>query len=420
MFPMRAAPFGAVCVFLVASVAASPSPPPVKAAVEALWRDNPQVQAAEANLRAAHERASGAAQPFYNPSLQLEGENADVDRRTAGASLALDVTGKRKARIAESDADVRARTAELALARRDITLDWLKGWTGVALAHDQAALGRRRVELMQAFDALAAQRLKTGDISSPERDLAALALGEALVQQASLDTQEADARAALAITGTANAPNAANAANAQIVTTDLPPAATTIIPLSADERPDLLLARAAQDRADAAVTVADRARRPDPTISVTGGQVRSGPRTDRVIGVSVSMPLPVRDSGRYSVSAARAEADAAYASTRAAALRTDAQLVRAQATYTALRTASETFGKGRAGAFDERARLLEKLWQASEITTSDYLLQLKQSLDTAVSGIALQNQAWQAWFDYLAAAGRLPAWIDGTDKDTSP
>jgi outer membrane protein, heavy metal efflux system len=309
---------------------------------------------------------------------------------------------------------VRARTAELALARRDIALDWLKGWTGIALARDQAALGRRRVELMQAFDALAAQRLKTGDISSPERDLAALALGEALVQQASLDTQEADARAALAITGTASA------ANAPIATTGLPPAATTITPLAADERPDLLLARAAQDRADAAVTVADRARRPDPTISLTGGQVRSGPRTDRVIGVSVSMPLPVRDSGRYSVSAARAEADAAYASKRAAALRTDAQLVRAQATYTALRTASETFGKGRAGAFDERARLLEKLWQASEITTSDYLLQLKQSLDTAVSGIALQNQAWQAWFDYLAAAGRLPAWIDGTDKDTSP
>jgi cobalt-zinc-cadmium efflux system outer membrane protein len=414
MFPMRAAPLGAVCVFLVASVAASPSPPPLKAAVEALWRDNPQVQAADASLRAARERANAAAQPFYNPALQLEGENADVDRRTAGASLALDVTGKRKARIAESHADVRAREAENDLARRDVALDWLKGWTGLTLAREQVALGRRRLELMRTFDALAAQRLKAGDISSPERDLAALALGEAQAQQATLETQEADAQAALAVTGTTHG------GDVPAFISTLPPVAASVTPAPATERPELVLARAEQERADAAVTVADRARRPDPTISLTGGQVRSGPRTDRVIGVSVSMPIPLLDSGRYGVSAARAEADAMYASARGATLRSEAQLARAQATYTALRTASESFRQGRASAFDERARLLVKLWQAGEITTSDYLLQLKQSLDTAVSGVALQSQAWQAWFDYLAAAGRLPAWIDGTYQDTSP
>jgi cobalt-zinc-cadmium efflux system outer membrane protein len=414
MFPMRAAPLGAVCVFLVASVAASPSPPPLKAAVEALWRDNPQVQAADASLRAARERANAAAQPFYNPALQLEGENADVDRRTAGASLALDVTGKRKARIAESHADVRAREAENDLARRDVALDWLKGWTGLTLAREQVALGRRRLELMRTFDALAGQRLKAGDISSPERDLAALALGEAQAQQAVLETQEADAQAALAVTGTTHG------GDVPVFISTLPPVAASVTPAPATERPELVLARAEQERADAAVTVADRARRPDPTLSLTGGQVRSGPRTDRVIGVSVSMPLPILDAGRYGVSAARAEADATYASARGAMLHAQAQLARAQTTYTALRTASESFRQGRASAFDERARLLVKLWQAGEITTSDYLLQLKQSLDTAVSGIALQSQAWQAWFDYLAAAGRLPAWIDGTYQDTSP
>jgi cobalt-zinc-cadmium efflux system outer membrane protein len=382
--------------------------------VEALWRDNPQVQAADASLRAARERANAAAQPFYNPALQLEGENADVDRRTAGASLALDVTGKRKARIAESHADVRAREAENDLARRDVALDWLKGWTGLTLAREQVALGRRRLELMRTFDALAAQRLKAGDISSPERDLAALALGEAQAQQATLETQEADAQAALAVTGTTHG------GDVPAFISTLPPVAASVTPAPATERPELVLARAEQERADAAVTVADRARRPDPTISLTGGQVRSGPRTDRVIGVSVSMPIPLLDSGRYGVSAARAEADAMYASARGATLRSEAQLARAQATYTALRTASESFRQGRASAFDERARLLVKLWQAGEITTSDYLLQLKQSLDTAVSGVALQSQAWQAWFDYLAAAGRLPAWIDGTYQDTSP
>ena len=46
----------------------------------------------------------------------------------------------------------------------------------------------------QYVDELAAQRLRVGDISSPERDLAGLALGEAQIQQASLAGPESLAR----------------------------------------------------------------------------------------------------------------------------------------------------------------------------------------------------------------------------------
>ena len=71
----------------------------------------------------------------------------------------------------------------------------------------------------------------------------------------------------------------------------------------------------------------------------------------------------------------------------------------------------------RAAAFEDRTALLEKLWRAGEIGTSDYLVQLKQSLDTALSGLELESQAWQAWFDYLNVAGRLTDWIDGRTQD---
>ena len=64
--------------------------------------------------------------------------------------------------------------------------------------------------------------------------------------------------------------------------------------------------------------------------------------------------------------------------------------------------------------------MLEKLWRAGEISTSDYLVQLKQNLDTALSALALESQAWQAWLDYLAAAGRLTDWLDGRTQEVSP
>ena len=424
MFVLRAAPKGVMCVLLAVSTLASPAmaqttslptpPPALQAAIRDLWGKNPQVQAADANLRAAQERAKAAGRPIYNPSLQLDGENADVDRRTAGASLTLDVFGKRKARVTESDAEVRARQAAYTLERRDVAADWLKAWSGVALTREQSALGRRRLELMRRFDSLAEQRFKVGDISSTERDLAGLALGEAQIQQSTLDAQELAAMAALAALG--SEPEG----SFPVLPKTLPPTAGSVSPVPTAERPELLQAQAEQDRADAAVTVADRNRRPDPTLSLTGGRVRSGPRTDRVIGVSVSIPIPVLNSGRYDVSAARADADAAFASRRGTELRSDALLKQAQSTYAAMRGASESFRQGRAGAFDERAALLDKLWQAGEISTSDYLVQLKQSLDTALSGIALESQTWQAWFDYLAASGRLTEWVDGTTKDSSP
>jgi cobalt-zinc-cadmium efflux system outer membrane protein len=343
--------------------------------------------------------------------VAFEAENADVNRRTAGVSLSLDLSGKRKARTEQGLADLTASQASYDLLRRDVAARWLKAWSAATLAEQQRELGQRRVALMQRFDTLAAQRLDIGDISSPERDLAGLALGEAQIQLATLQANEASARAVLlALLGeTPTQPVALGQS--------LPPASTTVTPLPLDRRPELLQARAVQTSAEAGVQVAQRARRPDPTLSLIGGQVRAGPMNDRVIGISVSIPLPILNTGRAEIDAARAQADAAIAGVRARQWAARAQLQESQARYDALRDAAHAFGQGRAAAFTDRVVLLEKLWRAGEIGTSDYLVQLKQSIDTALSALELQSQVWQAWFDYLSTAGRLVDWVDGRTEE---
>lgn len=62
---------------------------------------------------------------------------------------------------------------------------------------------------------------------------------------------------------------------------------------------------------------------------------------------------------------------------------------------------------GCAFAFEDRAALLRTLWHAGKISTLKHLVQLKQSLDTALSGLQLESLAWQAWFNYLTVAGGL-------------
>jgi cobalt-zinc-cadmium efflux system outer membrane protein len=423
MSVFRAALLGAACVLYAGATrsasfqetAAAVAAPSLRQAIQSVWESSPEVAAARAELEAARARARAAAQPLYNPTLSLDAENADVDRRTAGLSLALDLSGKRRARAAQGSAELQASQAGYDLLRRDVASRWLKAWSTLALAAKQRELGEHRLTLMRRFDELAAQRLKVGDISSPERDLAGLALGEAQIQQASLIGNEAAARAALVAIG-ADAANAAGSwPNA------LPPSSGDVAPLPPDDYPELVQARARLDGAEAGVQVARRARIPDPTVSLTGGQVRNGPVNDRVVGLSVSIPLPVLNTGRADVDAARAEADAAAIGIQARQRATQARLLETKARYDALHDAARAFQASRAAAFDERTALLEKLWRAGEIGTSDYLVQLKQSLDTALSGLDLQSQAWQAWFDYLSAAGRLTDWVDGErNKDASP
>jgi len=401
---LRTAPWGAVCLCFAAACFASPAPPALRAAVHQLWANNPEVEAARAALDAARARTRAAEQPVYNPSLALEGENADVDRRTVGLSLPLDLSGKRRARTIESEAAVRAAEAQLQLQRREVAARWLKAWSSATSATRQRTFGQRRVATMQRFDVLAAQRLAVGDIATSERDLAALGLAAAQMQEATLAGQEASALGVLAALG--------GAVDLPEPTEAPPPAAATFVPLAVEERTELLRARAAQERAQAAVAVAERQRRPDPTLSLTGGSVRSGTRRDRVVGVAISVPLPVLNSGRAEVAAAMADADAAVAAQRAARMEAEATLEQARVTYEALRQASQAFRDSRAQAFDARTVTLDRLWQASELDTSDYLVQLNQSFDTAQAGLVLQAQLWQAWFDYLAAAGRLDDWIE--------
>ncbi len=416
MFRWFAMLFGIACLFVCAAAAAVPSllPPSLAAALRAIWDESPEVAQARAEVDAARFRARAAARPLYNPALSLDAENADVDRRTAGIGLTLDLSGKRRARGEFGDAGLRVAEAGYATVRRDVALRWLKAWSAVSLAERQLALGESRLASMTRFDDLAEKRLKVGDISRPERDLAGLALGEAWAQQAGLIADAASARASLAVIGERAA------MNLPPLPAGLPPSAASVVPRDIRDLPEWVQAQAEVRRAEAGVDIARRDRRPDPTVSLTGGTVRNGSRQDAVVGVSVSMPLPMRNNGRAETDAAHADVAAASAgvATRELALR--ARLRESQARYMALHDAATSFRAGRASAFAERAALLEKLWRSGEIATSDYLVQLKQSLDTALSGLALENQAWQAWFDYLSAAGRLVDTTGDAAEETSP
>jgi len=385
------------------------APPALVQAIHDVWRNHPTVQAADARLAASRSRALAAARPLYNPELEIAASNADVNTRSVGVAQQIDWSGKRRARADAADAETRAVEAERDGVRLQVALDWLRGAAALQAATDRVSLGAQRQTLLDGFAALAQKRFDAGDIPSFERDLAELAAQEVRAQQAELLADEAKARQALIRAGGASAPiPTLPVAPPELV--DAPAASTSVETL-----PDVRKALAESEAAQARVTVAERERRADPTVALTSGRVTDGPFNDRLVGVTVRIPLFVRNGYRAEGIAARADADAADATWRDARLRATAQREQAATSYRALRDAWLSWQGRHAARAGDRAALLQKLWEAGELGSADYLVQLKQSLDTELAAAGVRARVWQAWADWLAASGGLDPWLGLAD-----
>ncbi|MGH8076527.1 MAG: TolC family protein, partial [Lysobacter sp.] len=97
-------------------------------------------------------------------------------------------------------------------------------------------------------------------------------------------------------------------------------------------------------------------------------------------------------------------------------LELEGELRRAVDSYRAAQSAWSRWQASRGTDVERRANLLERLWREGELSTADYLLQLKQTLDTQLVGAELEARLWRFYADYLAATGQLERWagLEGT------
>lgn len=387
------------------------APATLRDALQAAWQQHPSYRATQAQLAAAHARLDAAGQPLYNPEFELVADDEGPDRTaTAGLNLTLDINGKRRVRRDAAAARVDQSIAEAKLRRRDFARQWFASWAELQTAQKRVETGERRLALVKRFAGLADKQFAAGDISGLERDLALLARDEAQAEQSQLVGDRADAEARFRVVG--GAPE--RAASMMLPTDALP---SSIAPATGIEQlPDWQAVQMAAVAAEREVTVARRNRVPDPTVGVRGGRIDYGGLRDNVFGVSVSIPLLIRNSYRAEVVAAQADADVATAEAERIRIELDADQRRATESYSASQAAWSQWQASRGTDIQRRTDLLERLWREGELSTADYLQQLKQTLDTALAGAELEARVWRTYTDYLAATGQLERWagLEGT------
>lgn len=396
----------------------------LKAFIHRSLEANPSIQAAKANVAATHARLQAADQPLYNPELiaqtdqkrqksfkdpelALEGEKPYEKTYTAGISQTVDWTNKRSARSKVADKNLHAAEYQLAALQQQLATEVLNALIRYQAAQQVVSLSKERTALLQKFVSLTEKREATGDVARVETDLAQLALSEALAQQANAETTLNQALQILrATTGLTDArwPDLP-------IYLPAPDSINTDINELLRFLPSVQVLNEQFHSAQMRIQLAKRERFPDPTFGMQGGQENTNEGNKRVIMATFSIPLFVRNSFSAEVEAANFDAIEAERKQMDSIRQISAEIVSSAERYQTYYRIVQEWQKVANKPLGDGMTLIERLWQAGEMNTTDYLVQFKQRLDSQIAGVELRGQAWQAWGDWLKASGTVEIWL---------
>lgn len=396
----------AVLAFGPAIAVAAPSevevatPAGLSAIVSSIINENPSIASAQARLKAAEARAEGAGLWRYNPEIEYERENTDVRTETVGVSQTVEWLSKPAARGRAADSRAEGFALELASIRQQVIAEVLSGFVLVDQQREALELASKRTQSMSRFAELSERLLREGDISPSEVQAARLAAAQAAMEEQVAVTDLSSAEQELAeLTGFSPItwPRFGNVL----------PEPLNVDDVDIDRLPSVLAARHVREAAEQDVNVARWERVPDPSFGVRWGDEGDSD----LFGFSVSIPIPVLNSGRSEVAASRAEAVSAAAELQSAQRSATARLRETVRRYEALRASQTLWQRDGEGALAQQTDLLERRLRGGDIGAVEYLVQLQQIYDAQTSSIELQGQAWTAWFQLLEAAGHVEKWI---------
>ena len=381
--------------------------PALSAFVRTVVETNPRVQAARAALEASRALESAAGRPLYNPELEADYESAVDETWEIGIGQTFDWSGKRKAREQVASSDRHASEAVYETVRRNIAVDLLSGLAGFQTGKQRDSLAVERVRIMKDFAELAQRRFTAGDLTQVEADLATLASIDAQIQRATAAADLAEA------TQSVRSLTLATAADQwPTINSDLPLA----VMISDPQRfvlnlPEIQVAQRRLDVANAAIEMRKTERKPDPTLSLRGGREDDS----TLVGINLSIPLYIRNNYKFEVSAAVAERDQVQQIFDDQIRHAYVRLLSASERYQLSREAWEGWQRIGQASLQRQVDLLQRLWESGELSTTDYLVQLQQTLDTRWNALDLELTMWDAWFEWLAATGLADNWL-GLEK----
>ncbi len=385
-----------------AAIADTEKRPVLTEFISQVTQDHPALKASEAALSAARARARGRSRPVYNPELAVGYENGEVNTKEVGISKAFDWSGKRRARRGVGEAEVRAAEASYELARKNLIATILHSLDTYQAAQRNYRVASDRKDLSVKFLALAKRQSDAGEMPRADYLTARLALAEARVAKNEAAGELSLAREKLVATV------GSDRGSWPILRGTPSRTAVSTENVNIDLLAEMRLAQAQTEISRARIRMAKTDRKADPTVGLRVGEEGNS----SLVGLSVSMPLRVLNTGKAEVQAAGSDLVAAQQAFFTVSRQIRASVTASQNRYNAVSQAWQEWQENGAEPLDEQRALLEKLLEAREISAVNYLVQLNQTFATEKAAIDLHSRLWHTWFNWQDASGQVGEWLE--------
>lgn len=369
---------------------------------------NPSIQAAQANVAATQARQNASSQPLYNPELTGEAQQATDKVYAVGINQTVDWANKRNARSQVGAADLQVAKAQLSVLRQQLVTEVLDAIVRYQTEQQVVAFAKERTTLMQQFVLLTEKRHESGDVARVDVDLAKLALSESLAQQAEVEIDLNKALQTLqATTGFIGS----------TIWPGFPVKLPQLVMSSVDDEqlmnqlPVIQVLNNQYLSAQARIRLAEQESYPDPTFGIQGGKEDTNEGNSGLVGVTVSIPIFIRNNYHAQIDAANFDAIEAGQERMNRIRQLRAEIENSVKRYHTLYQTTQQWQQVSNQPLTDGMVIIEKLWQGGEINSTDYLVQVKQRIDSQIAGVELKGRTWQAWIDWLNASGTLQSWL---------
>lgn len=365
--------------------------------------NHPSVLAAKAAVDSAGYQLVAADKALYNPDLEFDAETADTNTIYVGLSQTIDWGDTRGARTEMAGSQRSAAEYAFESTRREIAVAFLSGLSDYHTSMALKKLAEQGNTLMQRSAKLAKQRFDAGDLNKVEVDLSNLTYAQARFQRADAISQYARATQNLvALTGGVNN-------NWPSLLSDFPDPEAQLqkIDKTVQQLPQMRVILSRVKAAQANIKVQAGQGTVNPTLAFRAGREEESP----LLGLNLSIPLQVRNNFQAEVDAANAEMIKAERESLDAYRKLKSRLEIAIVSYQLSREAWLAWQESGADTLSEQIILLERLWRAGEINTTDYLIQLNQALVTKASAIKQRGRMWTEWSEWLISSGKIEHWL---------
>ncbi|WP_310448567.1 TolC family protein [Sulfuritalea sp.] len=364
--------------------------------LEAAWQladqSNPVLNSARANLAAAEGQLADAQGLLWNnPQIAAERLRRTVpdptlNERTqrewnVGLTQTLEIAGQQGYRRTAAEQELAALRETIEEARRQLRAEVEQKFVRVVSLQLRAEMETGLVDLIKNNSAVTRKRFDAGEDTKLDANLAEVELGRTRNQLESVGEQLIQARADLAMLLQLPAEKLPVVKGALVAKPELPYTLEQLLAAAAS-RAQLRALDYREQAARNRLGLERAAVYPDVTVGLSSAREGPGDAREKIVGLSVSLPLPLFRRNAAGIGKASAELTQAEIEKQAAGRDTRARVLALWQKLDSLHQRTQRLDQSVLQRLEENQRLSTVAYRAGEISLVQMLLATRQVLDT--------------------------------------